>query len=204
MEPATSADSASASKYRIPKKLKIGSFTYRIILRRCSGFMVDVDRKEIVIGVQKNSDIHSVFRKLVGCVLYCIFKESGIEVDWKTIRNMQSPIMDIIFNNSFWHTLMGENFGKKNSDYPKRIFIGDDEWRVMFVNEVSGLDDHLGEADPGDSVLKIKKGLSHKEKLSTFVHELLHAFEFSYDYEMSHQTIYDLEMPIIDFLKSAA
>jgi hypothetical protein len=102
--------------------------------------------------------------------------------------------------NTFISTLSKLNLKLKNKDYPKSIHINGDEWPIKFVNNVSDEDGHFGETDPGDEVVRIKKSLGRKETLITFIHEILHVFEFSYEYEMSHDTIYALEKPLLDLI----
>lgn len=46
----------------------------------------------------------------------------------------------------------------------------------------------------------ISMGLSAKDRLSTFCHEVAHSVSHEYGLDLSHQTIYDLEGPLAFFL----
>jgi hypothetical protein len=86
-------------------------------------------------------------------------------------------------------------------EYPKQFYIGRDIYKLKFVRRV--LSDHAnaGCCDPERKEIRIKLGQTPKETLSTLIHELLHAAEFSYDIKISHEAIYRLEIAIMSFLQ---
>lgn len=71
--------------------------------------------------------------------------------------------------------------------------INDDLWEVKFVRKLPGC---LGECDPSTNVIKILKGQNKFETLKTMIHEIIHATEFSYDFELEHRIVYLLEESI--------
>jgi len=87
----------------------------------------------------------------------------------------------------------------KKSKYPKKLLIGDNEYRIVFVDRIEGVDT-LGMCDPETNVIFIKNKLSDEERFNTLCHEILHAFEFEYDLDIPHKHIYALEKPILEFL----
>lgn len=84
--------------------------------------------------------------------------------------------------------------------YPKQIVVGDQIWDVKFVktNSFSKLEEGLlGMADPSDRVILIRMGQSKEETLSTFLHEVMHCFEFEGEFKgcpnMYHKFIFETE-----------
>lgn len=82
--------------------------------------------------------------------------------------------------------------------YPKTIHINDEIYEIKFVKKLATKE--VGECDPQTRVIKIKLGMGAPETFTTFIHEVLHAFEFEYDLNVDHPTIYKLEKAITDFL----
>ncbi len=82
--------------------------------------------------------------------------------------------------------------------YPSEIRVGSDQWTIEFVESLSK--DTLGTCDPSTHCIRILKGQTRRELFSTFVHEVLHAFEFSYDFELKHRHVEKLERAIVEFL----
>lgn len=90
-------------------------------------------------------------------------------------------------------------------DYPREITVNEDMWHVRFVRrmpEMSKQEDleTRGLCDPSLWTIYVKVGLDRRETLMTFIHELLHAFEESYQVEIPHPLIYRLEVAFADFL----
>ena len=86
------------------------------------------------------------------------------------------------------------------AQYPKSVLINNEVYRVQFVVKPDREKSTLGLCDPDKKVIRIKKGLSAKERMSTYVHEVLHAFEFEYEIDVHHDIVYALEECIINYL----
>lgn len=80
--------------------------------------------------------------------------------------------------------------------YPKEIHFAPYVYKIIFVK---GLNCY-GETDPVKKTIKIKKGLSPRMTLTTFVHELLHVVEFDQPVKLKHKTIYKLEQALVELL----
>lgn len=82
-------------------------------------------------------------------------------------------------------------------DYPREITVGDNTWRVRFCRRIP---DHgpevLGLCHFTDKIIYIKLGQSPEERLSTFFHEVIHAFTEEYGIHVPHKLIYKLEKPL--------
>jgi hypothetical protein len=81
------------------------------------------------------------------------------------------------------------------SNYPKFIYFGPERYKVKFVK----MDDY-GETDPVMKEIRIKKDISPRETMSTFIHELLHVVEFEADIPIKHKTIHRLEKALFELL----
>lgn len=90
----------------------------------------------------------------------------------------------------------------RTSEYPKEIFVKDMVWRVRFCRTVPDdpQEKDLGMCDPESRTIFIRYKQKPRETFMTFVHELLHAFEFEYNIEISHEIIYELEECIADLV----
>lgn len=95
----------------------------------------------------------------------------------------------------------------KKSQFPATILVGSTVWSVRFVREIE--QGYLGLCDSTTNTIYIKQGQSPKERLSTFLHEVLHAFEYEYGMDLSsktienrgeHELVNDLESAILYFL----
>lgn len=80
--------------------------------------------------------------------------------------------------------------------YPKKIYVGMEIYRVIFTDKINC----FGETDPEKRTIKLKKGMSPRSTLTTFIHELLHAIEFESDIKIKHKQIYELEAGIFELL----
>ena len=85
-------------------------------------------------------------------------------------------------------------------DYKKFYTIGDCEWEVKFVRNFPSRPSDTGQCDPGNYTIRIKAGESREEKFLTFIHEIIHAFEDEYNFELKHEHVYKLERAIADFI----
>lgn len=85
--------------------------------------------------------------------------------------------------------------------YPKTVKVADEIYKIKFVRKVPGQDENtMGLCDPETRVISIKLGQSVTETFNTFIHEVLHAFEYEYDLEVPHKLIYAFERALSDFL----
>ena len=79
--------------------------------------------------------------------------------------------------------------------YPKKIHVGCEVYKILFVK----MKDY-GETDSGTRTIKIKKGLSPRETLRTFIHEMIHCAEFEFDIPLKHKVVYKLEEALFNML----
>lgn len=78
----------------------------------------------------------------------------------------------------------------KQKHFPRELVIKDDIWKVRFVRKIS--DNTLGLCDPSEKTIYIKQGQSYQERLDTFLHEVVHAINFEYNFEIKHNHVYKL------------
>lgn len=88
-------------------------------------------------------------------------------------------------------------------DYPRQLTIGTAIWDVRFQRTL----DHKpskyikwGECDPINQVIYIRLGQSAEQRLTTFIHEVLHAIEAEYKVEIAHDLVNALEKPLARLL----
>lgn len=93
----------------------------------------------------------------------------------------------------------------RQRDYPRQFYLGDTQWSVKFVRKMppvaADTKRHrtVGYCCFETSTVYILMGLSPFERLVTFVHELMHAFEAEFDLEIPHKLIEQLEEPFASF-----
>lgn len=77
-------------------------------------------------------------------------------------------------------------------DYPREWFIEGDLWHLKFSSKLSkqGID---GLTDPSNYTVTISYGMSKANTFATFIHEMLHAMEFSYGYELPYKDSFSYE-----------
>lgn len=80
--------------------------------------------------------------------------------------------------------------------YPKYIHFSDSVWHIKFKKNLNC----YGLTSASKKTIYIKKGLSARQTLSTFIHELLHVIEFDHPVKLKHKTIYKLEAAILEIL----
>lgn len=93
----------------------------------------------------------------------------------------------------------------RQKDYPRQLVIKDALWEVKFVREIpnqgtSQVYSYEGICDPSEKVILIRMGQTAKERLVTFVHECLHAFEEEYRIKLPHSVINKIQYPIAEFI----
>lgn len=87
----------------------------------------------------------------------------------------------------------------KPSQYPKELVVNGVNWRVIFVDQIDGKD-CLGLCDSETKTIQLIRKMSPKERLTTFIHEIAHAIEYSYSFELKHDHIYKLAQGLTDVL----
>ncbi len=85
---------------------------------------------------------------------------------------------------------------KKLKDYPKKICAGGEEYKIIYTSRIK----HCGDTNWELKRIRIKKGMTPRETLSTLIHELLHVAEFEHGVKLKHKTVYKLERAIMSFL----
>jgi hypothetical protein len=88
--------------------------------------------------------------------------------------------------------------------YPKVILILDQEWTIKFVRRidiaVQGGYRVMGSCDSDERNISILLGLTPYETFVTFMHEVMHAMEYEYRFEIPHAKVLDkLDMAMAQF-----
>ena len=91
--------------------------------------------------------------------------------------------------------------------YPKYINVNNNRWKIEFKRTLSFAGtDNAGECHVEIKTIKIKikhddnEKVNRKERYKTFFHELLHAFEVEYGFEMIHRHIDFLEKALAEYM----
>lgn len=84
----------------------------------------------------------------------------------------------------------------KQSQYPKAVYFGTEIYKLVFKKGF----DCYGETDWEKKTITIKAGLSPRQILSTFIHELLHVIEGEQPLKIKHSDVYSLERAILEIL----
>lgn len=85
-------------------------------------------------------------------------------------------------------------------DYPKEVIIGGRSWKIKFRRVIEGDRRYLGMCYFEDAEIHIRLGQSRRDRLATYFHEILHAFEWEYDVKLGHKIICKLEYAQSDFV----
>lgn len=88
--------------------------------------------------------------------------------------------------------------------YPRSFSVGDGDWRLRFQRLIEGDPNITGLCDASEKLITLKCGLSKKELLDAFCHELVHAIEEEYGFEIPHHLVYKLESGLAAFLRDNA
>lgn len=86
---------------------------------------------------------------------------------------------------------------------PRLLIIRGAHWHVVVTRtmNVSEGEDILGLCDPSLRTIYIKKQQTKRQQMATLVHEILHAMEFEYDFNLTHKVIGKIENPVADFIR---
>jgi hypothetical protein len=89
-------------------------------------------------------------------------------------------------------------------DFPRTFDVGDQIWTLKFVNRVPDRAGKgrvlVGLACPMEQILYIRKELSPFDRLVVFLHEVQHALEDEYDFEIDHAVLNKLDRAQAQFL----
>ena len=90
----------------------------------------------------------------------------------------------------------------RQRDFPRTVWVKDEPWEIRFVRRLANDEGQqvAGLADPLDKTIYIRLGQTPIERLRTFVHEVMHAFEEEYGFSIPHSIVEALEDPIIFFI----
>lgn len=89
----------------------------------------------------------------------------------------------------------------RQKDYPKTLRIGDTDWSIKFFRKPpDGKKDTAGLCDGDTQTIYLTQGQKSETLFKIFLHELLHAIEYSYEIDIPHKLIYKLEQPLADFI----
>lgn len=81
---------------------------------------------------------------------------------------------------------------------PKKLIIADVVWSVEVRKNIGK--NTMGYCSPSHRKIVILKGMSDYDTLSTLIHEVLHAAEFTKNLKIKHALIHSLEAPITSVL----
>lgn len=91
----------------------------------------------------------------------------------------------------------------KANQYPKELLINGLNWRVIFVDQIEGKNT-LGLCDSETKTIQLVRKMEPKERAVSFIHEVLHAIEYSYNFDIdptvAHKIIYKLSEALVDTL----
>lgn len=82
---------------------------------------------------------------------------------------------------------------------PETLIIGDITWRIIRRSRLGkGV---LGMCDDAEHIIYIRTRLSEHDLLSTLIHEVLHAIEYTTQTPLPHKSIYLIEAPLASVFK---
>lgn len=79
----------------------------------------------------------------------------------------------------------------KQKEFPRDVVINGNLWEIKFVRHLpdTKTKETLGICDPSNRVIYIRQGQSKEERLDTFFHELIHAAECEFDFDIEHKLV---------------
>lgn len=86
--------------------------------------------------------------------------------------------------------------------YPKSIYVGHREWRVVFKPNVgmTGKRHNWGLCNNEEKTIYIKTKLDGYNRFVTFVHEVIHAVEYEYGFDIPHKLVECMDVGIANLL----
>lgn len=88
----------------------------------------------------------------------------------------------------------------RQNQYPKTIQVNGETYTIKWVTRFKNDPKQLGECCSTTKVIRIKKGQTPEERLKTYIHEIIHVFEFEHDLKIAHKLVYSLEEAAYAFL----
>lgn len=90
----------------------------------------------------------------------------------------------------------------RRSQYPKELIIGRRTWAVVFCDAVPDGDPSWhGYCWEYEDTIYLVKGYSPRNTFETFIHEIMHALEYTWNIKIPHELIYILQRPIARFVR---
>lgn len=84
---------------------------------------------------------------------------------------------------------------------PSHVKVKNVTYEILWTDEFPE-NAFYGQCDGLTKQIIIQKGLSKKQTLRTFYHELLHAIDFEYKVKIPHRLINKLEIPLLNLFLS--
>lgn len=84
----------------------------------------------------------------------------------------------------------------KESDYPHRVRIGKVWYNIVWAKVIEGDTEAAGLCDGNAKQITLVQGLTRKELLRVFVHELIHALEFEHLIPIPHNLVKQIDEPL--------
>lgn len=88
----------------------------------------------------------------------------------------------------------------KQSQFPKTLQVSDEVYKIQWVRAFKGHDNQVGECCWTDKIIRIKLGQTPSDRLKTFIHEVIHAYECEFGLKMPHKLVYQMEEALFQFL----
>jgi hypothetical protein len=87
----------------------------------------------------------------------------------------------------------------RQKDYPKTIRVKDTDYKVSFKRGLES-QGYMGLCFYELKEIHVSTGLPEPERLSTLIHEKMHAIAHEYGFELGHDVINKLEGPLARFI----
>lgn len=85
--------------------------------------------------------------------------------------------------------------------YPREFWLNGELWKLSFHRYLEEQGDPcFGLCDSDEKTIQIRLRQGRRHTFETFVHELIHAMEDAYGFEVSHPIVYILERAVADYL----
>lgn len=93
----------------------------------------------------------------------------------------------------------------RQKDFPRVLKVGESIWTVRFVREIPGdtkgaKEITVGLADSEAQEILIRQGLTAALRLETFIHEVTHALEFEFGFQIPHAVLHKADKAWAQFL----
>lgn len=83
--------------------------------------------------------------------------------------------------------------------YPERLIIRGEVWVIKFVKTLPGRG--WGLCDPSEKLITLRHTLPKGQLLATLIHEIIHAIEYEYDFELpNHDDLETLDEGLADVI----